>query len=241
MTLALSDADAARARLLLDELQALLAERPAVPPPEPTIAAEPAPAAPPATPRPRELIAQDYADAAARLACDVPAVRAVCAIESNGRGFGDDGRPVLLFEPHVFSRLTAHRFDATHGGVSYPKWGAKPYPKGQAARWDQMLYAARLDHDAAYQAASYGLFQIMGFNFRTCGFASIDDFVAAMQAGEREQLLAFVAYVQTNRLDDELREHRWADFAARYNGPGFKANAYDTKLAAAHVKWSALA
>lgn len=34
----------------------------------------------------------------------------------------------------------------------------------------------------------------MGFNFRDCGDPSIDDFVAAMSAGERGQLDAFVGY-----------------------------------------------
>lgn len=227
MTLQLTAAQVERAKALIVELQALLAA------PE----AEPAPAAP-APPRSRELVAGDFVDAAALLGCDVPAIRAAAQVESSGRGFAADGRPIILFEPHVFSRLTGHRFDSTHGGVSYAKWGAKPYPATQKDRWDQLLYAARIDHAAAYQAASWGLFQIMGFNFQICGFASIDAFVAAMETDEREHLLAFVEYVRGNRLDDELREHRWADFAARYNGPGYKTNAYDVKLAAAHQQWS---
>jgi hypothetical protein len=181
----------------------------------------------------------DFADAADALKCDVAAIRAVYEVESRGQGFGDDGRPIILFEPHVFSRLTKHRFDATHGGVSYPTPGAKPYKKTQAERWNQLLYAAKLDRDAAYKSASYGAPQIMGFNFALCAFSDVHAFVEAISRSERDQLFAFVQFVTSSGLADELREHRWAEFARRYNGPAYAKNAYDVKLAAAHAKWSA--
>lgn len=190
----------------------------------------------------RKLTDLDIEDAAAALRATTAKVRAVAEVES-GRagGFGADGRPIILFEPHVFSRLTGRRFDATHGGVSYPSWGERPYPATQTARWDQLLYAAKLDRAAAYQSASWGLFQILGANFKSCGFGTIDAFAEAMSLTEREHLMAFVQFVISNRIDDDLREGRWADFAAVYNGPAYKKNAYDAKLAAAEKKWVALA
>lgn len=181
------------------------------------------------------LTQNDYLQAADMLKCDVAAIRAVDDVESNGNGFGPDGRPTILFEPHVFSRLTNHRFDSSYGGVSYPKWGAKPYPKTQKERWDQLLFAANLDRDAAYQSASYGRFQIMGFNFASCAFSTVQDFVAAMGVSERDQLFAFVQFVLFQHLDDELSAHAWLPFATRYNGPG-QAQAYAAKLAAAHAR-----
>lgn len=225
MNLALTAEDAAEARALIARLGVLLGAREAA-------------VAPPVPAGPLPLTDADFSDAAAALRCDVAAIRAVDQVESNGGGFAPDGRPIILFEPHVFSRLTGHRFDSTHGGVSYPKWGQKPYPAEQAARWDQMLYAAKLDAAAAYQAASWGRFQIMGFNHGVCGFSTVEAFVEAMKSGERAHLMAFVQFVLGNSLDDELREHRWADFAKRYNGPGFATNKYDVKLADAHRKWS---
>jgi hypothetical protein len=197
--------------------------------------AEAAPAPPPKV----GLREVDFADAADALKCDVAAIRAVYEVESRGQGFGDDGRPIILFEPHVFSRLTKHRFDATHGGVSYPTPGAKPYKKTQAERWDQLLYAAKLDRDAAYQSASYGGPQIMGFNFALCAFSDVHAFVEAMSRSERDQLFAFVQFVTSSGLADELREHRWVPFAERYNGPNQAKHDYAGRLAAAHAKWSA--
>lgn len=233
MSVALTPAEAAEARQLIARLGVLLQDRepPAAPPGDQLVT--------PVVPigSPRLLIDQDFVDAAGHLSCTVADVHTVDAVESSGRGFGDDGRPIILFEPHVFSRLTNRRFDAGYGGVSYPKWGAKPYPVGQKARWDQLLYAAKLDHAAAYKSASYGRFQVMGFNHAACNYPTVDAFVAAMARGEREHLMAFVQFVLTNRLDDELREHRWDDFATRYNGPG-QAAIYAAKLEAAHQKWS---
>lgn len=46
------------------------------------------------------------------------------------------------------------------------------------------------------------------------------------------------SYVRAVGIDDELRSHNWAEFGRRYNGPEYKKNEYDTKLAAAHAKHS---
>lgn len=236
MTVALTEAELVEARGLLARLSELLQDR----------AAPANDTAPPAELRAigvAGLSDADVAEAAARLRCPPAAVRAVWQVESSGVPFGFDRRPTLLFEPHKFSEFTGHRFDKTHGGVSYPKWGQKPYPTGtvdqrHAANWDKLLYAARLDRDAAYMAASYGGPQILGANFKACGFADVHAFVAAMCRSERDQLQAFVSLVLDWKLDDELRDGRWADFARRYNGPAYARNTYDAKLASAFKQWS---
>ena len=56
-----------------------------------------------------------------------------------------------------------------------------------------------------------------------------------MVSGESAQLDAFVAFVKKNNLDDELMRHDWASFARGYNGPAYRENHYDTKLAAAYA------
>jgi hypothetical protein len=78
----------------------------------------------------------------------------------------------------------------------------------------------------------------MGFNAAVCGFAHIDDFVNAMAESEGRQLDAMASFIAANGLDDALRAEDWADFARRYNGPGYAANAYDTRLAAAFARAS---
>lgn len=181
---------------------------------------------------PAPLTDADVAEAAAMVGLTPAHIAAVKAVESRGRGFEGD-RPIILFEPHVFSRETGGRFDRTHGGVSYPKWGMKPYRNEQADRYDQLTYAMRLDRTAALRSASWGLFQIMGFNHEAAGFSDVELFVKAHVASEREQLLAFCRFIRTNGYVEALRREDWATFARRYNGPGYKKHAYHTKLAAA--------
>jgi hypothetical protein len=79
----------------------------------------------------------------------------------------------------------------------------------------------------------------MGDNFKAAGFASVEAFVLAMTRSEAEHLMAFTRFVKNNkRMLAALRKHDWAAFAAAYNGPGYRKNSYDTKLEAAHRRFS---
>jgi hypothetical protein len=182
----------------------------------------------PATPLDDDAIA----DAAKKLDCEVASVRAVIDVESRG-GFLPDGRPKILFERHYFSRLTKGQFNASHPDISNPKWGG--YGAGGAHQYDRLNEAIALNRDAALRSASWGLFQIMGDHCTSLGFADSDAFVAAMVSGEPAQLDAFVGFVKLNRLDDELSRRDWAGFARGYNGPAYRENRYDDKLAAAYA------
>jgi peptidoglycan hydrolase-like protein with peptidoglycan-binding domain len=169
-------------------------------------------------------------DAAHKIGCPVAAVRAVLDVESRG-GFLADGRPKILFERAYFCRLTGGKYNQSNPGISATTWGGY---RGGPAEYDRLEEAISLDRDAALRSASWGAFQIMGNNFSECGFGNVDDFVSAMVAGEPEQLDAFVSFVKSAHLDDELTRLDWAAFARGYNGPQYKANKYDLKLAAAY-------
>lgn len=178
----------------------------------------------------------DFQAAAELLGCEVAAIRAVAEVESGRGGFNPDGSPVTLFEGHIFHRHTGGRFDESHPDLSYPKWTKVHYGKGWQAEQDRLWRAMGLDNEAALKSASWGRFQIMGFNHRACGFDTVQAFVEAMRTGEREQLLAFCAFLKTEGIDKALRERDWTTFARRYNGPAFAENQYHTKIAAAYAK-----
>jgi len=183
----------------------------------------------------KELKELDFVVAAKLLGCDVAAIKAVRQVEAPKGGFLPDGRLVILFEAKWFSSFSGGVYDATHPDISTPKWDPKLYIGG-AGEYARFEKAKALNEKAALMATSWGMFQIMGMNFKSCGFNSVDDFVAAMNESERNQLLAFVKFIQTKKIDDELRNHDWANFALYYNGPGYRQNKYDEKLAAAHKK-----
>lgn len=163
-------------------------------------------------------------------------LRAVIAVESGGRSFGPEGRPVILFEPHVFHRRTAGRWSPS--SFSYARWRERPYPAAQQARWEQMADAAARNEAAALESASWGLFQIMGFHWRALGYASAESFALAMAKGEAAQLSALVTFIKVNGLSDELRlvstnPETCRAFARGYNGAGYAQNGYHLKLARA--------
>lgn len=173
--------------------------------------------------------------AAARLGCDVAAVKAVIDVESGGAGFDGEGRPKILFESHIFSRLTGSQFDAAHPTLSTRAPNRALY---RAAQYPRYYQALQLAPEAAVKSCSWGLFQIMGFNWQECGEKSLYGFQAAVHHNEDAHIALFAGFVLGRGLADELRRGDWAGFARGYNGPGYAANAYDTKLAAAHARHS---
>lgn len=185
----------------------------------------------------RKLSKSDYRRAADRLACGEAVIRAVAQVESGGRsGFLADKRPKILFESRWFHKLTGGQYDATHQDISTPTW-VRNY-RGGGGEYERLAQALALDREAALKSASWGKFQILGANHAVVGFPTAESYVAAQLDSEGAHLEAFVGFVMSNRLDDELRDRRWADFARGYNGPGYRENRYDEKLATAYAKFS---
>src|SRR5215469_11387923 len=48
----------------------------------------------------------------------LPQLLAVVTVETSGCGCLADRRPIILFERHIFSKLTDGRFDAEHSSIS---------------------------------------------------------------------------------------------------------------------------
>lgn len=167
-------------------------------------------------------------------------IHAFLDVETRGHGFDSQGRPIILFEPHVFYRnlAGAARAKAVAQGLAYPKWGEKPYPKDSYPR---LKAACAIDETAALKSASWGLGQVLGENYAAAGFLTPQAMVQAMMEDEENQLLAAVNFIKHEELDGHLRRHEWAAFALGYNGKGYKANQYDIKLADAYRKWSRIA
>lgn len=189
----------------------------------------------------KKLAGQDLIDAAAALGTDVAVVRAVLEVEAAGAGFDDRKRPKILFEPHIFYKQLGpgpKRTDALKKGLAYKDWGARPYPKKSDDRYRQLDAAMAIDEAAAMNSASWGLPQIMGFNAPTAGFGSAKAMATAMMKGEREQLLAFVGYLQGSKIAKHLVKKDWKAFALAYNGKSALTHGYDKKLKAAYEKFS---
>jgi len=164
-------------------------------------------------------------------------IHAFMDVEAAGSGFDDQGRPKMLFEPHVFYRNLkgVQRDKAVAAGLAYPKWKRGAYPKDSYPR---LLSAMKINETAALKAASWGLGQILGENHAQVGYATPQAMVKAFMEDEENHLEAMVQFLITNHIDDDLRAHRWDVVARVYNGPGYAEHGYHTRLAQAYAKWS---
>ncbi|RWX57057.1 N-acetylmuramidase family protein [Photobacterium chitinilyticum] len=184
------------------------------------------------------LAESDYQHAAELLSCDIAAIKAVSDVESAGKGFLPDGLPCILFEAHQFSKFTDHQYDSSQPAISSRKWNRSLY-KGGEAEYPRLKQAIQLDRTAALKSASWGRYQIMGFNHKSAGYLDVESYVQAMFESERNHLIAFVYFIKSDRhLLSAIQNHQWEAFARHYNGPSYQTNHYDEKLRQAYEKHS---
>lgn len=172
-------------------------------------------------------------------------LKAVKLVESGTKdGFLDSGRPQILFEGHVMYRKLKKKYGKAvadqncidYPSVVYPTWDRSMY-KGGEAEWDRLELACEIDRELAIQSASWGMFQIMGFNYKECGCAYIDRFVSRMSESHEEQLIMMVQFMFNTKCLKYLKEHNWREFAKRYNGPGYEKNNYHQKIENAYINY----
>lgn len=168
------------------------------------------------------------------IGCDIATIKAVFEIEAGGVFFKSDGSILRRFEPHHFPR--------TH----WPALGFKPGSKAtwraslalsKSRRAKMFIAAENIDAEAAYQAASWGAPQIMGFNHEPAGFPSAIAMVDSFNDDADNQVRAFFNFVVSEGLDSALRSQDWHAFASGYNGSG-KAADYAAKLQSAYRRHS---
>jgi hypothetical protein len=206
-----------------------------------------------------------YKEAAKSLGVPVSYVRAVSEVETAGESFLPDGRMKVLFERHWFYRklkeaimnfpdkkayvgkmvlspgeqITVDNIMAAmvrnYSNICNPERGGY---LGDGAEWGRLNSAMKFDIEAACQSASYGAYQIMGFNCVYCGYKTAHDMMDGLAHSESKQLMAMVSFVKSQpAMLACLKRGDWAGFAEKYNGPAYKTNSYDIKLAKGEEKW----
>lgn len=191
---------------------------------------------------------------AERLGLPLATVLAINEVESQGEGFLANGKPKILFERHIMHRqlgkprgpdddpavLKHHADELASQQPSIVNRAPGGYAGG-AAEHTRLAMASLIDETAALESASWGAFQIMGYHWQRLGYDSVQAFTAAMAKSEAEQFEAFARFIETDpNLLKALKARKWADFAKDYNGPDYKRNLYDAKLAEAYDRHSAV-
>lgn len=191
-------------------------------------------------PASEKLTDEDFTLMSQLLGCETAALKAVQKVETGGRGgFFAPGKPAILFEGHIFwKQLKSKKIDPTkylagNKDILYPKWETGHY-KGGIKEYERLEKARLIDREAADASASWGMFQIMGFNYKACDEKSVESFVAAMCESERKQLILSGRFIRKGGMLPALIAKNWGEFARKYNGPGYKNNKYDEKLREAY-------
>lgn len=173
----------------------------------------------------------DIAQLSTRLGCTVKQIKAVAKVESGGSAYDDFGRPKILFERHIFYRLTAGKFPIA--SFNQPKGGG--YNEDS---WDKLTRAVAHDVEAAFASASWGRFQVLGSHWRALGYPSALELAYSTVIGEAAHYELLARFIEKNNLKPALcalstKASDNVPFASRYNGPSFKKFRYDEKLAEA--------
>lgn len=195
----------------------------------------------------KTLSGSDLVKAAELLGVPVAAVATVAQVESSGHGFDATDKPAILFERHVFYKQLIKNGKSDTDVASLAermpnivnqKRGGYVGGSGEQGRFSS---ACQIDETSAIESCSWGMFQIMGYHWARLGYTDAQDFRLHMQESEGEQLQAFCKFILTDAdLLKALKEQSWDVFAQRYNGPAYKENLYDVKLARAFEKLSAV-
>lgn len=174
--------------------------------------------------------------AAQDLGVEVAVVKAVTEVESRGSGFLPSGEPKILFERHwMYKLLVKKGITPTISDVCNPKAGGY---RGGAAEHQRLAKAVLIDRECALQSASWGMFQIMGFHWKTLGYRSLQEFINAQYKSEDSQLDTFVRFIKASpSILEAMQLKDWKRFARLYNGPDYAKNNYDKKLSDAYNKY----
>ncbi|WP_083341028.1 N-acetylmuramidase family protein [Chromobacterium amazonense] len=194
----------------------------------------------------------DFDNAAKELDLEVEIVKTFYNVEASGKGFLPSGIPKILYERHVVFKRSGgkdnkinteenHELSCSKGYFQpkdYTKSEWKSIPKTDKYQdgigsWVRFCKASRKGYsvETIAQSVSWGGFQVMGFNYKSCGFDSAIELADECFKSESAHLKLFVAYCKGNtELKKALKGKEWAKAARIYNGPRYELNKYDKKL-----------
>jgi hypothetical protein len=166
---------------------------------------------------------------------DPRVLRAVMQAESGQQPFGPDGKIIIRFEPHVFARATAVKAlglkrlptdeEANQYGAKVlnpgmtTMWEGRTRVGGQAAEWETLARARAIDEHAAISSTSFGLGQVMGFNYKLAEYPSPTAMFEDFQTSGVAQALGMLRMIKN--VPKQLKALKALDFpafVASYNG-----------------------
>lgn len=179
---------------------------------------------------------KDIETEAKKFGFPVSMIKAFRDVEARGEGFLADGRTIILFERHKFYGYMVAKFGETKA-LALKKRAPDVCNEqrggylGYAAEYKRFAKALAIDEESAQMSTSFGLFQIMGFNYKAAGYTNVRSFVRDMAESEKNHLKAVLNFIRNHKsLSTAIITKNYAKTAELYNGKAYAVNQYDIKL-----------
>lgn len=172
---------------------------------------------------------------ACRIDVEEAALKAFIEVESGGKGFNNDGKLIIQFEPSWFRK---HEPYAPSGLWSVNKVDV------QSKEWIAFNDAFVINADSAMKSTSIGLGQVMGFHYARLGYSTVGEMWDDAKKGEDRQIFQMAEFIRTDKaLYSALKNKDWHTVAVHYNGAAYKEMAkkwgrepYDTSMEKAYER-----
>jgi len=167
-------------------------------------------------------------------------LRAIIEVESSGSGFYNADSPFAhkcktRFEPDYFQRFSSTRPFFLPTGITVDAAKRDKRFTGRIAYEKALLQSP----SAAIRATSFGLGQIMGFNYQQIGYSSLTEFSSDMEESEYYQLETMIKFICSRKpLLIATQQRDFQTIALLYNGPNYLQLEYDKKLMNAYRQFS---
>lgn len=163
----------------------------------------------------------------------VSRIQAIKHVESGGIGFDKKtGKIIIQFEPVWFRRKSPY----TPSG----KWSVNGVER-QAEEWKAFNDAFAKNPNAAMEATSIGIMQVMGFHWELLGFDSVGAMWDYAKKSEYNQLRISLLFIKSNKkMFKALVAGNWKVVAYYYNGEYYWKLKYDVKLQKADKMYAEL-
>lgn len=205
-----------------------------------------------------DRLRNDIVDEARKLRVEPALLQAIIKTEARASGFqwgifkgSKYLEPIILYECHVAYRVIvaksgleeANRLAKAHPDIINPKpyYSKKnPYKYGLYANQHKKLQkcVAVAGYDVAMQAASWGIGQVLGENWKMCGYDSVRAFINDAYGSEKTQLTMMCNYLKGKKgMLVAMQEFNYDKIAYLYNGEDYAVNDYHTKIEKAHIAY----
>lgn len=172
---------------------------------------------------------KEYSKLSSDFGLPVSSIKAFGYVEASGEGFDPKtGKIKIQFEPSWFKKLSK---------IISGLWSLNKVDV-QSKEWIAFNDAFSKNPTKAMESTSIGNMQVMGFHWKRLGFNSVNEMWDFAKKSEANQLWLGLKFIATDKkLFNYVLNKDWKNVAYLYNGPKYRINKYDTKLAAAEIRF----